>query len=269
MRNYIPINGIEGVATGSVATANIPVNRRYHALKVFLSANNGAATTDPTDILDYIRIYVNGVVMRDITPAEAIAIASLNGITAAAGELPIYFSEPWRATVIGEESVSWDLFGQTKMTLELKYKTGLTAITTSIQCEFDYARNVSNGQLFLAPIKQLAVNYNATGGQYDLVTLPIRFPIQRLLLGASTGTISAVEVDRDNEKVLDTTNAQNLAYLKDHGILGTAFSFPIVFDADQQISSPLIIAKDLLVKVTSSAPNTLRALVENRANGYV
>jgi len=264
INNYI--NGVEGVVSGGTATVNIPINRRYHALKIFVGAT---ALTAATDILEYVRILVNGVVMRDLSPADIINIAKLNGITPAAGEVPVYFSEPWRASVIGEEATSWDLFGQSKCTLEIRFKTGLTAPTAAVSATFDYARNVSDGKVFLSIVKQTKQTYNAPAGVYDITTLPTAFPIQRVLLNTSTGTISFVEVTRDNEKVLEATSAQNTAFLLDYKLAAANFSFPVVFDFEQQISSALIVNKELNVRVTSSAANALSVIVEQRVPNYV
>lgn len=265
MRNINYINGIEGIVVGGTATANVPINRRYHSLKVIVSE---ALSALAVDVVSKVRLYVNGQIMRDLTPAQYIAIASLNGITASTGEIPIFFSEPWRATVLGEEATSWDLFEQTKCTLEITFKTGINSPQCKVLASYDYGRNVSGNTNFLSIIKQLVQTYNAPSGQYDLVTIPVSNPLQRIHLSASTGTITNVDVYRDNEKVHEGSDVQNSMFLKDYKLVGTAFTYPIVFDYEQQISSPLVVGKDLLVRPTLSAANTLTVLIESRANGY-
>ena len=263
--NYI--NGVEGVVTGGTATVNVPINRRYHSLKIFVTAGGGV--TAASDILDYVRLLVNGVVMRDLLPLDIINIAKLNGITPVTGEVPVFFSEPWRASVVGEEATSWDLFGQTKCTLELKFKTGLTTPACVVLGSFDYARNVADGKPFLSIVKQLKFTYNAPAGRYDVTTLPKTYPIQRILLNASTGAISDVEVTRDNEKVLEATDDENSAFLKDYGMVASFFTYPIAFDAEQQISSALIVNKELNVRVNSASANSLSVIVEHRVPAYL
>lgn len=270
MRLKTYINGIEGVAVGGIAVGNVPINRRYHALKAFVGATiSGSPSTDPTAILDYVRLIVNGVVIRDVTPAQLLAIADLNGQTVGAGELPMWFSEPWRASVLGEEATSWDMFGQTKFVAEFKFKSGITAPSLKLLASYDYARNVNGDKPFLSIVKQLSQTYNAPSGKYDITTLNINWPIQRILLQASTGNVTAAEVYRDSELVHEATSGENARFLADYGLDGTAFSYPIVFDYDQQISSPLVVEKDLNVRATSSASNQLNVLVEQRAPGYV
>lgn len=275
VQNYI--NGIEGVTPGGVCVSNNPLNRRYHGAKIFATANttggSPTAITDVTQIVDSVRQIVNGVVIRDTTAAELLAIAKLNGQTVGNNELPIWYSEPWRASVLGEEATSWDMFFQTKFTYEIRLKSTITSPAVKILASYDFARNVSveNGKqvYFLSIIKQLPFTYNAPAGQYDITSLPIRFPIQRIHLQASTGTISPVEVTRDGEKVLEGTSAELARFLADYSLDSTAFTQSLVFDAEQQISSALLVSRELLVRLTSSAANTLRALVEHRANGYV
>jgi len=263
IRNYI--NGIEGVISGGIATINVPVNRRYHAIKLFVSATG---ETLASAIVDSVRVIVNGVVMRDLLPAEFQKIAKLNGQTCGDLEIPIFFSEPWRASVIGEESTSWDMFDQVRFTLEVKFKTGLTAPTLQALATYDFARNVSDGKPFLAIMKALKFTYNAPAGNYDITTLPVRFPIHRILLGASTGAVNSVEVFRDSQKVFESTVAENARFLADYKLAAGEFSFPLVFDAEQQISSPLLVDREINVRANCASPNTLTVIVEHRANGY-
>lgn len=280
--NYL--NGIEGVAAGGVATCNVPVGRRYHMLKPFVTATvGGAPSTDPTAILDYSRLIVNGVLMRDLTPTQTVGIAAFNNITAAASELPIYLSEPWRSTIIGEEATSWDLSSQGKCTLELKFKAAAVSPAAVVLASFDYGQNTvtMNGVTsnFLSIIRQLAYTYNV-GSIADLTTLPVKFPIQRIHIATSGGaTVTSVQVTRDSEIVYDVTTAQNSAFLKDYKIVAGTFSFSVAFDHTQQTTdaltglhfeaNPVSGIKDLNVHVVSSAGNTLTVLPEVRANGYV
>lgn len=271
MRYRTYVNGVEGVVAGGTATVNVPINRRYHGIKAFVSATvGGSGSTDPTAILDGVRLIVNGNTIRDLTPAQYLAIAALNGQTVGAGELPFWFSEPWRASVLGEESTSWDMFGQTKFVLEFKFKSAAVSPTLVIEASYDFGRNISDGKPFLAIVKQTSQTYVAPSGKFDVTTLPILYPIQRILLAASTGTINDVEIIKDgNTKVQEGTAAENKRWLADYGMDGTAFSYPVVFDYEQQISSPLQVDKDLNVRVNSSAANTLTAITEYRVPGYI
>ncbi len=205
-----------------------------------------------------------------MSPAQILGIATLNGLTPATGEIPIYFSEPWRASVLGEEATSWDLFGQTKCTLEVVFKT-VTAPAMQVQASYDYGRNKDGDKFFLSIVKQMNQGYNAPTGQFDIVTIPTQFPIQRLLLQMASNSISSLEVYRASEKIHEGTTAQNTRWLADYGLVGGAFTFPVVFDYEQQISSPLLVANqgDLLVRPTTTGSALLTVTIENRAPGYL
>lgn len=274
LKNYI--NGIEGVATGGVAVANIPVNRRYFDFRMFISGNlaGGGAAQTAEQLVTNVRVFVNSVVIVDLTAVELRKIAVQNGLTLTSDECPIFAAEPWRATVTGEESLSWDLFGQQKATIEITFASGTENLVFKMLSSFDFGRNVSvddAGKVtpLLAIVKKLANTYNAGSGQFDITTLPQRWPIQRIELQAGAGTITFAEVYRDDEKVHEATSAENIAALTNQGMDGAQFSYLIAFDSDQQVSSALQVNKTLLVRPTFSAANSCRVITEHRSNGYV
>ncbi len=278
--NYI--NGMQGVAAGAVATLDIPVNRRYHALKLFVSGTfNAAPSTNPEELISSVQLLVNGVVIRDLRPGDVIKIAKLNGITpdTTNGETPFYFSEPWRASVIGEESTSWDMFGQQKFTLQVTFNsvsvTGafpITNLAAAVEASFDYGRNYDDkGQFFLAIVKQLRFGYSAPIGSVDLTNLPMQFPIQRIHFSPSTGTLSSLIVYNNSIKAMEGLTAQLNDFYKDFKLVpASGFALSAIFDHTQQISDALKVENNSLdVQPVCSAANNLTVIVEHRANGYV
>lgn len=267
MRNITFINGVEGVIPSGVATVNIPIDRRYHGLKLFV---NGTAAAVASDVVSRVRIFVNGQIMRDLTATQAQKIFQLNGQTFDPLEIPLAFSEPWRASVLGEEATSWDLFGVAKCTLEVTF-TAEAAPTLQVQGAYDYAKNVTgDGKSFLAIVKQLQQVYTNPVGTLDIVNIPTSNPIQRILMQTSAGTISSLEVYRASEKIHEGPVAQNTRWLADHKLDGTAFTFPIVFDYEQQVSSPLLVQNqgDLLVRPVFTNAGSVNVLAESRSQGY-
>lgn len=274
IKNYI--NGIEGVASGGVAVANVPVNRRYFDFRMFVTGNlaGGGAAQTAAQLITNVRVFVNSVVIIDLTATELRKIALMNGLTLTDDQIPIFAAEPWRATVTGEESVSWDLAGQQKCTVELTFASGTEALAFKMLASYDYGRNVSvndKGETspLLAIVKKTATTYTVGAGTFDMVTLPQRWPIQRLELNSSAGTIDFLECYRDDEKVHEATVAENNATLTNQAMDGSQFSYVLAFDSDQQVSSALLVSKTLLVRPTFSAPNQCRVITEHRSNGYV
>jgi hypothetical protein len=287
LRTYI--TGIEGIASNGTAIAKFPNGRRYHGAKLVVSGTVAAApSTDPIAIVEYVRLSANGVLMRDLTPAEILKIAALNGITAAAGELPLFFTEPWRQTIDGQELTSWDVtqFKQPAavITAEVKFLNVVAlAPTLKVQIEYDYQSNIvntANGPAFFNNIvKILPLTKLCAGGANDVDNCPLKFPIQRVHLAVSANAILSVEITRDGEKVLEANVAENSMFLKDYGIDASQFAFPVVFDYTQQISDALTGVnftperpsgiRELNIRTTLSGAATLRILTEQRANGFV
>lgn len=273
MRRINYINGISGVAPGGVATLNMPLERRYHGLKIFASvtetvAGNTTPSTDPADVIDGVKLIVNGVVIRDLTPSQIVKLVQANfGGVAVSDHIPVFFSEPTRATIIGEETTAWDMFGQTTFVLELKLKSGTTNPQVTVQASYDFSRNKNNGVPFVSIVKQHALTYNAPSGDFDIVNLPIDLPIQRLHIDASTGTVGPVEVEADGETVHEATKAENDALHLDYGI-DSPFDYSVIFDHEQQLTSPLKVQRSLNLKPTFSASNNATIVLERIARGY-
>ncbi|PXA04823.1 hypothetical protein DDZ13_06570 [Coraliomargarita sinensis] len=251
----------------------MPLNRRYHGLKLFASvtetvAGNATPSTDPADVIDYVKLIVNGVVIRDLTPAEFVKLAQANfGGVAVTDHIPIFFSDPTRATVIGEEATAWDMFGQNSFVIEIKLKSGTTNPQVTTQATFDFSRNLANGKPFLNIVKQHSLTYNAPQGEFDIVNLPVELPIQRLHITPSTGTVSDCEVSADGETVFEASKAENDALHADYGI-DSPFGFSVIFDYEQQFTSPLKVQREMNLKPKFSAANNASIVLERIARGY-
>jgi len=277
------LSGIQGVGAGAVATLDIPVGRRYHGIKCFVSGTFNAATSfDPAELVASVRLLCNGVVMRDLLPADVINISKLNNLvpSTANGELPFFFSEPWRASITGEEATSWDLIGgnvQT-FTLEITFNsvsvTGAFAITNlavAIQAEFDYGRNFgTDGKPLLSIIKQVRNTVNAPSGQSDIFPPNVQYPIQRIHFRVSANAVTSIEVYNNSVKVMEGLLAQLNTFYKNYRIIGTSFALSAVFDYTQQLTDALFVANNNLdLKVTLSGAATLTYIMEVRAPGFV
>jgi hypothetical protein len=231
-------------------------------------AGNGTASSDPQDSIEYVKHIVNGVVIRDLTPEQIIKIAQANfGGVAVTDHIPVYFSDPTRATIIGEEATSWDMFGQTSYVIEIKFKAGTTNPQATIQATYDFQRNMANGSPYLSIVKQHALTYNAPAGDLDIVNLPKDLPIQRMHIEPSSGNVTAVEVSADGEAVFEASAAENAALHKDYGIV-SPFGYSVIFDYEQQLTSPLKVARELNLKPTFTASNNATIVLERISKGY-
>jgi hypothetical protein len=261
------IPGITGVNPGGIALVNIPVNARYHRL-LFFSTSSGAAGTSK---LTSLKALVNGVNMRDITPANTINIAKTQGVNPSAGVLPIYFTSPWRNVLAANDSLSWDLAGQSTFSIQIGIDATAVNPTLTGIMEFDYLRNTrddgSGNQVpFLQPVSQHQFLINGAAGRNDINYLPFDYPITRYWVSSGLGnSISLLEVYQDGNKIVEGTPAQLNEALGEYGILcggANPFETAAVFDVDQRWWKSLKAANSLNLRVTLAVADTINIVAE-------
>lgn len=270
--NYV--TGFQGVANSALATLNIPVNRRYHSMRIWCTV--AGALSDPTTVISSLQLVVNGVTMLDATPQQLIDIAKTFRVTPGTGELPIFFTQPWRNDTRTAEATSWDMFGQNTFVLRATFlNPGGGAVGATVTTDFDLERNVrvnrqtGRREPFLAILKQFNINVVAGAGVNDVVTLPKNFPIQRLLMEVSANAISSAVILADgNNKIFEATKAENQNILNANLITGTFFEYPIIFDYDSKLGSNLRV-QDLDLQLTLSGAATVTITVQQLVPGYV
>lgn len=272
MRLYEPVAGVEGVAAGATATVKIPTNRRLHMLKLVASGTGVAGS----DVIDEVFTYVGGRLQRNLSAIELSDIANLNGrpLTPTTDPIPLFMSEPWRASVMDEQVTAWDLWGVNDLTLKVKIKAGvlLPALTVLMAHDDGFTTN-AQGQRVLNVVRHSPFNYNA-GTSFDITTLDLDKPVQRIYLYPAAGnTIQKVKVVvNDSVTVHELTQAENIEFLKDYKLVATAGAgkmYPVCFDLEQQIFNALAAPRALRITVTQSGAGALKAVLENRAVAYV
>jgi hypothetical protein len=267
------IPGITGVGPGGIALANIPTNARYHRLKFFVT-NNGVASTAK---LTSAKLLVNGVNMRDITPANVINISKTQGLTPSAGVLPVHFTAPWRNLLAANDSNSWDLAGQATFSVQLGIDATAVNPTVLGTMEFDYLRNVrqdGNNQVpFLQPVAQHQFLINGAAGRNDINYLPFDFPITRVWLYSGLGnSITLIECYQDGNKIIEGTPAQINENLADYGILcggANPYETGFVFDIDQRWWKGVKAANSLNYRVTLGAADTINLVMETLPGAFL
>lgn len=268
------IPGIQGVVSGGNGLVNLAVNARYHRQSYFCT--NNAGPVSPITMLNSVKFVVNGINMRDISPAHIIGIAKANGYTPAVGELPIFFTEPWRNSLVPNDSNSWDMFGQSTFALQFGINVTNTPGITGVM-EFDYLRNTRKDEKgielpFLAPVAHHAFTFNGVGGQNSLNTIPFDYPISRIWLDTPNSRITLVEVFQDGNKVVEGTPAQLNAFAAQYGIaaggVADEFEVSVPFDVDGRWWKALKCANSYNVRVTLSAADTITIVQETLPGAY-
>lgn len=265
------ITGIEGLTAGGnvTVTVNLPVDRRYLALKLFATINAVAAAV--TDVVDRVRLMVNGRSIWDVSAARYLQLVKLHGITPATGELPLYFAEPARADKIDEIATAWDLRGESTFQVQIVVKglaeptdvPGLVGIAV-----FDYGVTTINGKPAKLITRLLELTKNAASGLNDFDNLPTNAPILGVYLDGSAN-ITEVYVKNGGDVIAEMTSAQNARVLADYGADPTQFRFPLRFDFREQITDTVApIPGQFNVRFASASAQTVTALVHQITGGF-
>jgi len=209
----------------------------------------------PASFFTSLRLLVNGVVIRDILPAQILAIQAASGYVPQNGSLPILFTEPLRNVLRDNELTSWDLAGQSTFQIQMGIAAGLTAPQLSGVMEYDFNRNArpvkntaqlasaiaagllpagtslaSNPRVpFLQPVAQHSFGVPISAGRFDITTMPWNNPQTRLWLSGSVpGNIYQVEVMCDGNMIYQANAQQMYETLAEYGFcIGNAQSAPV------------------------------------------
>ena len=133
----VPGGGIGATGTYTVATLVVT------AAAITLGGVIGPV--DPSIFFTTFQQSVNGVIMRDIDPDDMLSIAfaqsQITRYVPRAGELPFYFTEPWRNVNRFNDTTSWDLIGQSTWQIKGGITRNITSPGVSGWYEFDFLRN--------------------------------------------------------------------------------------------------------------------------------
>jgi hypothetical protein len=244
-------------------------------LKLFLSAFTldtvPVAITDAASIVESVQLYVGGRLIRDVTPLFLQMLAQLNGLVIPHNVLAIFFSEPWRASVMDEQATAWDVNDISDFVLRVKFKTGIQTIGLSGLACYDGGRaRLANGQVVLNIVKHTPYFANASAGSHDFTDFQVGLPIQRIYLtGVDAAQITKVDVIADSFKIHEASKSENARILADYGEDATAFDYPVVFDPHQQLFDTLMVQRDLTVRVFTSKPGQIGAVLESRSGAFI
>ena len=268
-RRITKLNSLNGVAKGSTATLDCPVDRRYH--QIVLEYKHAGVLADKATVLAHIkaiRIRVNGILQREYRGMRVLldAINAANGVVFKPGLIPIYFSEPWRRNAISEDELAWPMEGNAS-TFQIEVDIDGAAVTPELKAfaVTDNARR-ANGSLlpFTGIIKVLpTVVTVSAAGKVAITTLPKTNTYMRLHCEeGADGDITEVDISIDQLTVYQQTRAQNEWWVDQQGMVPQSGFFPIAFDATQRINDGLPMVRadgmgvsEFLCEFVLGAPN--------------
>jgi|HubBroStandDraft_2_1064218.scaffolds.fasta_scaffold00568_17 hypothetical protein len=319
---YTAANGLV-YRVGQGATGTYTVNGSNVITAAAITLGGVVAPIPPELFFTSFKQLVNGVNIRDIQPAEIMRIQAANpqfapwlystataanqggpylsgtGATASglqvggalsgalAGNLPVFFTEPWRNLNHHNEVTSWDLFGQGTWQIQAGVASNITSPSLVGAYEFDNRRNTrpstkggtTTNVPFLQPVAQHQFAYPVPTGRFDLTTLPAAYPISRIWLyetnsttGArlGAGSIYQLEIYQDGNKILEVTADEMNEMYNEYGFNTAIYDAAYIADPDQRLWKALKIASatGLLVRVYSTTSAVLNVIMETLPGAY-
>jgi hypothetical protein len=225
-----PLTFTDPVGIGAAGTYTIAAN----VITLVTLTSGGVVGPIPPDLFfTSFQQSIGGTLFRDINPVDILAIAyaqsKISQYIPRAGELPVFYTEPWRNMNQRNDTTSWDLFGQTTWQIKMGIVSAVTSPSVIGHYEFDGIRNTrkqtgANGTVtkvaFLNPVRQHAFTIPVPAGRFDINYLPADAPIARMWLGETgPGSIYQVEVYQDGNKILEATLDEIMAAYGRYGFI--------------------------------------------------
>lgn len=244
-RREVLLPSANSVGAGQTGVLDLPTDRRYHATFIEYSNSGGTPTRKQIEEdIDEIRLKIDGRVQRIMSPEQLFKLLAFNGILYNNdGLIPLYFSEPWRASVLDEDVLSWGMANVGTFQIEIDFNPSASGPTISGYAEIDNASEPLTGI-----IKWYRQNVPVTTTGITTLSTLSKSLGAYLRLHAfedGEGDISDVDIQVDQVTVFDIDRDRMRRQLRR---IGRFFSpqdsmFHIVFDSTQRVSDDLPMVK--------------------------
>lgn len=266
MRSLVSMSSFNAVAAGQTATLDLAARDVFHVLYIYYTpgAQPTAAVqaTMEADIGE-IRIKVNGKVQRRYTAAQLIALNAFYGHAFTAGYLPIFFSEPHRRSVQGEDMLGWGMADVSTFQVEIDIAAGAVSPRLSAKALTERGERPLGG---IKKVRSFVVPVSAVG-IVNLTTLP-KTDAYYALHCVSTDVVD-VDVRVDAVEIFKATKADADLLYTHMGLSPQAGLFTVCFDATRRVADALPMrytngrqVSDFRVDLNMGAANSFTLLTE-------
>ena len=280
----------------TLAVASISGGGGYPTGLTIISTGTPTAA-DPGKVIGVIQQLVNGSPVRDTTAQDELNTSLFNGETISLGQLPIFYTEPWRNFTRWPAITSWDMAGQSTFAHKMAIVSGYQQVNVVGTYEYDFVRNTVQGEIDQqtyqaalaagkapAPVLHIIARHNFTptlNAGVNILTgqqIPFNWPILRMhLLGSTKGDLTQSILQTDNltaESGFIGASAnggqldQLIEELIERGFVTNIYDYSYVADKGQRISDCLKIASSLKWSVYSTIAQGLTVLQERLQSRY-
>lgn len=238
-RRQIELSDFNSIGAGQKATLSLPVGAlAYHQLRL----NYGTTTVGgPTRAnmeaeIESVRINLDGVTQREFTAAELFKINAYHGHAVRDGSLPIFFSEPWRRTVQGEDVLAWRVGDISTFQVEVEIAAGASAPTLDARAIYDDIPVKGSAMGPVVKWRRFNINNSATGIR-NFTDFPKQNPYYAI--HCFTGNINDVRVETDQRVWWDMKEAQMIDFLIDQGFTPQTDMYHIDFAPTARVADVL------------------------------
>lgn len=264
---------------------------------IAITSTGTPTAVNPGKVIGTIQQLVNGSPVRDTTAQDELNCALFNAETISLGQLPIFYTEPWRNFNRWPDITSWDMAGQSTFAHKMVINPGYQQVNVVGTYEYDFVRNTVQGpidqQTFQAalaagkapaPVLHLIARHNFTptlNAGVNILTgqqIPFNWPILRMhCIGSTPGDLTQSILVTDNLTAesgfigAGSSGAQ-LDQLKEalieRGFVTTIYDYSYVADKGNRISDCLKISSSLKWSLYSAIAQGLTVLQERIQTRY-
>lgn len=255
------------------------------------------SAVNPGVVFGVTQLLVNGSPCGDITAQQELNRALFNFEPISYGQLPLFFTEPWRNFTRWPAITSWDMAGQSTFAIKLAINPGFQQVNCVGTYEYDFVRNTVQGEIDQqtyqnalatgnapAPVLHIIARHIFTptlnAGQNILTgqQIPFTWPILRMhLIGSTPGNLtqSILVTDsltaesgfigvQNNGGQLDQLREVNI----ERGFNVTLYDYDYVADRSQRVADALKIASSLKWSIYSAIAQGLTVMQERLQSRY-
>ena len=282
---------VDATGKGLVLTvASVSGASGYPTALTITSIGTGTAA-NVGQVLGIAQLLVNGSPVRDISCQQALNQALFNNEPISVGQMPFFFTEPWRNFTKWPDITSWDMVGQNTFSLKIAINPGYQNVSVVGTYEFDYNRNTIYGVIDQATYQSALAQGKAPAPMLHIIAhhaftptlnagqniltgaqIPITAPILRMhLLGSTKGDLTQSILLQDSNTVesgfIGAQNAgaqldQLLEVLIERGFDTSIFDYSYVADKGQRIQDVLKFASSMKWSLYSTIAQGLTVLQE-------
>ncbi|MCG8696310.1 MAG: major capsid protein P2 [Minwuiales bacterium] len=236
----ITTNSFNAVGANQRATLELPVGRlTYHQIEILYGtgAAGGPTRGNMESQINDIRVKIGGKTQREHSAAELFLMNESRGIEVQDGFLPIFFAEPWRRSVNGEEALAWGTADIPDLIIEVDLDSTANAPTLEARIIVtDDPRKLD----LIKKVKRSTVDVTATGTK-NVTSLP-RTDAYYALHAISTD-IEAVKVIVDQEDQWELPDSVARELYDQNGLTVPAGLTSVIWDYRNRVGDTLDMSK--------------------------